>query len=368
MNNTDIKNLWEDENFIGSYSGLSNFQKALFTTFGESIGIKRLQSILQDIPSYVSRIKPKNKFPQRPYDVYGFGQLLQADLGVMFKFEGFYYFLLVIDVFSRRIFTKPLRNKQILTVKEAFKTILEQITNRIEVIQTDSGAEFKGLRPFFDEQDIRHQYKYGKTKCNFAESAIFIIKLKLYSALRSNNSRDWPYFLMKVVHNYNETPKSYINNLKPNDFQSSLDDVKIPWRPKEPDFEDQFENQKEYESNLQLPQVGTFCFLQQHLRTDVFQKSFDLMPGQLFRIRRVLAGFKPYLYQLENLKGRPKDGYYYRQQLILRKEGPQPGKFFQVEKILGKRKHQGKVQYYVKYLHYENDFNTWVNEEDLFDD
>jgi Chromo (CHRromatin Organisation MOdifier) domain len=74
------------------------------------------------------------------------------------------------------------------------------------------------------------------------------------------------------------------------------------------------------------------------------------------------------LYKLENLKGRPKDGYYYRQQLILRKDPPQPGKFFQVEKIIGKRKHQGKVQYRVKYLHYEDEFNNWINEEDLFDD
>lgn len=368
MEDNQIKNLWLDTNFLGSFTGINNFQASLYTTFGEKISKKRLQSILDQIPSYVSRIKPRNKFPRRPYDVYGFGQLLQADLGVMFKFDSFYYFLLVIDVFSRRVFTRPLRTKETNTVKEAFEEIISEINNRIEVIQTDSGAEFKGLKRFFEEKDIRHQYKYGKTKCNFAESAIFSIKLRLYTALRANNSRNWPLYLQKVVSNYNNTPKSYINNQTPNDFQSSFDDVKIPWRPKEPDFATQVKNQKKYGANKNLPQPGSYCFLKKHLRTEVFEKSFDLIPGQLYRIKRVLAGFKPYLYKLENLKGRLKDGYYYRQELILRKEPPQPGKFFQVEKIIGKRKNHGKVQYLVKYLHYEDDFNTWVNEEDLFHD
>lgn len=368
MEDSEIKKLWEDENFIGSFSGLKTFKALLFTTYGVNIPLKRLKSIIEDIPSYVARLKPPKKFPTRSYNIYGFTKLLQSDLGVMFKFENFYYFLLVIDVFSRKIFTRPLKNKKTSTVREAFDEILQDINNPISVIQTDSGAEFKGLKSYFDSKNIRHQYKYGLTKCNFAESAIYQIKLKLYTALRSHKSRDWPHYLENVVSNYNNTPKSYLNNWRPNDFQSSTDDVKIPFIEKVPNFEEQFENQKKYEANPNLPQKGTYCFLKQHLSSEVFEKSFDLIPGQLFKIKRVLAGYKPYLYQLENLKGRTKDGYYYREQLILRKEPPQPGQFFQVEKILGKRKKQGKVQYLVKYLHYENDFNTWVDEEDLFDD
>lgn len=367
MEDSEIKQLWQNEDFIGAYSGLKTFKALLFTTYGENIPLKRLKSILEDIPSYVARQRPPKKFPTRSYHVYGFCTLMQADLGVMFKFEDFYYFLLLIDVFSRKIFTRPLKNKKTSTVKEAFEDIFETINNRISVMQTDSGAEFKGLKNFFASKNIRHQYKFGITKCNFAESAIYQIKLKLYTALRSNKSRNWPFYLEKVVSNYNNIPKSYLNDLKPNDFKSSADDIKIPFTEEVPNFEEQFENQKEYEANKNLPQKGTYCFLKQHLSTEVFEKSFDLIPGQLFKIKRVLAGYKPYLYQLENLKGRIKDGYYYREQLILRKEPPQPGRFFQVEKILGKRKKQGKVQYLVKYLHYENDFNTWVNEEDLFD-
>ena len=186
-------------------------------------------------------------------------------------------------------------------------------------------------------------------------------------ALTSLNSREWPSLLDKIVYNYNNSPQSALKNLKPSDFKSNLDDVKLPDEPKEPNFIEQFRNQKEYERNKNLPQKGDYCFLGSNPPTKVFEKSFDLIPGQLYRIKRVKAGFTPILYKLEDLKGREKDGYYYRQQLIIRKLPPEAGKFFEVEKILGKRKKKGKVQYLVKYLHYDEDFNKWIDEEDLFE-
>lgn len=370
LDDETIKKLWQDEDFFASYSGINNFKSALFTTYGEKISANRIQNILSDIPSYVSRIKPRKRFPRRPYDVYGFGQLIQADLAVMYKFEGFFYFLLIIDVFSRKIFCRPLKNKSSSEVKVAFDKIFTEINNPVRLIQTDQGTEFTGLKRYFEqEKDIRHQYKFGLTKCTFAENAIYLIKMRLYTALRSSNSRDWPFLLKKVVNNYNNTPQTALKNLKPSDFKSSFDDVKLPDDPKTPNFIEQFQNQKKYEGNMNLPQVGDFCYLSaQRQPNKVFEKSVDLIPGQLYKIKLVKAGYEPYLYKLENLKGREKEGYYYRQQLVLRKEPPQPGKFFQVEKILNKRKTNGKVEYLVKYLHYEDEFNTWVKEEDLFDD
>ena len=70
LDDQEIKRLWQDENFFASFSGISNFKAALFTTFGEKISTKRLKSILSDIPSYVARIKPRKRFDRRPYDVY----------------------------------------------------------------------------------------------------------------------------------------------------------------------------------------------------------------------------------------------------------------------------------------------------------
>lgn len=199
MKDSEIKELWTDENFFASFSGINNFKAAIFTTFGENISKKHLQKVLNEIPSYIARIKPKKRFPRRPYDVYGFGQVLQADLGVMYSFNGFFYFLLVIDVFSRRIFTEPLKNKQIQTVKAAFENILAKINNRVNLVQTDKGAEMVGLKKFLEERSIRHQYKYGATKCTFAENGIYTIKIRLYTVLRAKNSRDWPFFCPKLL-------------------------------------------------------------------------------------------------------------------------------------------------------------------------
>ena len=53
--------------------------------------------------------------------------------------------------------------------------------------------------------------------------------------------------------------------------------------------------------------------------------------------------------------------FYYRAQLT-KTEAPKSSDYFFVEKILGKKKIKGEVNYLVKYLYYPNKFNQYVPE------
>ena len=44
-----------------------------------------------------------------------------------------------------------------------------------------------------------------------------------------------------------------------------------------------------------------------------------------------------------------------------------PGDTYQVERVLKTRKRKGGKQLFVKWLHYPEKFNSWVNESDVFD-
>lgn len=74
----------------------------------------------------------------------------------------------------------------------------------------------------------------------------------------------------------------------------------------------------------------------------------------------MFANIKPELYELKDLMKDPVKGFYYKEQLT---KSPNPNNqkhFFEIEKVLRKKKINGKEFYFVKYLFYPNKFNQWI--------
>lgn len=53
-------------------------------------------------------------------------------------FEGYKYFLLVIDVFSKHIYARPLKEKTAVSVANAFKEIYEEFQSPIFKLESDN--------------------------------------------------------------------------------------------------------------------------------------------------------------------------------------------------------------------------------------
>jgi hypothetical protein len=84
-------------------------------------------------------LKPQRQFDRRQYDLHRYGELVQADIAYMFPYNNYKYFLLVIDCYSSKIFTCPLKSKDSKTVANAFAKIFEEFKADISVLQTDKG-------------------------------------------------------------------------------------------------------------------------------------------------------------------------------------------------------------------------------------
>ena len=69
--------------------------------------------------------------------MHGFLTLMQADLAEMFPSKGFKGFLLVVDVFSRKVFCQILKTKTKLEVQKAFDKIFQDAHGTPEVLETD---------------------------------------------------------------------------------------------------------------------------------------------------------------------------------------------------------------------------------------
>lgn len=196
---------------------------------------------------------------------------------------GFKYFLLLTDCFSFKIWCEPLKNKETLTVRNAFKKIFKEIQFPVSEIQTDAGLEFVSNAKWLKENHIYFHIKTGRaTKANYSEFGIYLIKKRLFMLLRSKLSDYWSKYLPDVVKALNERPLERLGYLKPSDINSPLDTVKVQEARKEhniqvyeqPDWRTQEENQAKYESSSNPFQKGTFVYADEPQA--IFKKSFHI--------------------------------------------------------------------------------------------
>ncbi len=103
-----------------------------------------------------------------------------------------------------------------------------------------------------------------------------MVKRRLYRLCRSLLTNDWPKYLQKIVSALNNTPNAAIGFLRPSEIKSPLDDPKIDSKigvPEDTSFEEQRRNQKMYEENKKLLQVGDHVYLD--FPPSTMEKGFD---------------------------------------------------------------------------------------------
>ena len=302
ISDNDLLDLWRSPTFEGSYRGIKTFQVLLKTNLNLDISQRRLYRILKSDPIFLIHQKPHRNFERRHYDLNNYGELVQADIAYMFEFNGFRYFLLVVDCFSSKVFTLPLANKDSKSVANAFGIIFEQFGAKIYEIQTDRGKEFFGpCKVLFQQKQILYRTKLGKNKANFAEHSILIVKRKLYMLLRGILSQDWIKFLPQVTESLNNTPLQKLGWLKPNSIKSEIDSVKVKIAQKEhninvyeePNFHTQRENQQTYELNSKNLQLNDYVYL--NFEEKIFDKSFNVSVFQIAfkktQIKNIIVSF-----------------------------------------------------------------------------
>ncbi len=343
------------------------FQSALELEKNIKLGKTELYHILRCDPDYILEMKHlRKKFARREMKVHGVATMWQSDIAIMYDMSDFTCFLLCVDVFSRKIFCEPLKNKTAIAVQQGFKKIFKKAELIPNQLETDRGKEFLGNKLFFKKQGIFFKTKIGRHKAAFAERSIQLVKQKLYRLLRTLRSQEWPKYLQTVVDAINNLPHKAIGNLRPADIKTREDTEKIDEAvgvPEDVPFEDQKKAQKNYEANSRKLQKGD------HVHADFgpqsFDRGFDTRNYQLYKILRVDAGKTPVLYKLVDLHDDEIPGYFYKEQLT--KANPPGNGTFRIEKVLKSKIENGVEKSYVKYLHYPNKFNQWIPNTNFVD-
>lgn len=157
----------------------------------------------------IHRLARKN-FKRRKTVIKGYRELFQADLAEFIPYHeennGYKYILVVIDCFSKFLWTRPLKSKTSMEVARAMEDILTE-SGKPKLLQTDAGTEFLG-KPFSTlmlKHNIKRYSTYSTVKASIAERVIRTLKHRLYKEFSMRGKYKWIDILQEVTNNYNHT-------------------------------------------------------------------------------------------------------------------------------------------------------------------
>lgn len=290
--------------------------------------------------------KPARKtFKRRKVFCKGFDDLWQIDLIDMQDYArinaGYKYILLVIDCYSRFVWTQALKNKTGRHVATGFKKILKRDKRTPNNVQSDKGTEFynTSFSKVTNQYNINHYSTFSSTKACIAERAIRTLKTWLYKEFSHRGKYKWINILSAIVRKYNNRKHRSIG-MKPVDVTAN---TKLK---REVDFTKHY--QPKYKKG-DIVRISKY--------KSIFRKGYlPSWSSELFRIAAVRRT-NPSTYHLKDDENNPILGSFYREELQKTKY---PG-IYLIEKIL---KTLGD-SLYVKWLGFSNRFNSWINKVDL---
>lgn len=306
----------------------------------------------QDIYSlYVNKKKPRNLTPVvSPYPNYQY-DIDSAMMPVKSK-TALKYFILAIDVFSRKISAKGVKNLKAATVKQAISSIFHDM-GVPEHLRSDRGVEYTNnlVKQFLIENGVSHFYAYPPNKANFAERAIRTIKSKLYKQMISKGLKQWTNeMLQETVQSYNNSYHRMIG-MSPNSVNNL--NVEYLW----------YKLNKDHLKKGKFPHEFSFQ-LNEPVRIALFNDSgfekehTEQFSSQIYFISDRYAPFNVERYRVKSEDNIPLLGSFTVNELQKVNLGIETN--FQIDRIIMKRKMYGREYYKVKWKGYSDLYNSWI--------
>jgi len=202
-----------------------------------------IKTTLKDIKEFLSSRSEEQQLKETKHTKQSQGHIisynpfnrLQLDIFVLKKYErynkGYGYILCIIDIFSRKVWTYPLKTKSLLdttpAIKKFFNTSgLHEFNNKaLVIIMSDSDSAFKGndrdeeqnfQKVLSDNNAVLEPVKLNDHNAlgvidNFAKN----LKRILSKEFLENKSTEWVSILPKIIEQYNNTPHTSLDNITP---------------------------------------------------------------------------------------------------------------------------------------------------------
>ena len=309
-------------------------------------------------------LKPKrNRFPRRHVYSKAVDQIWTADLVDMQRYasvnKGYKYILVVLDVFSRYAFARPLKTKSGVNTAKALENIFQSSGRTPQKLWTDCGTEFYNANvryllngPQFYNNSVEHVLQEhniqlystnNEPKAMIAERFIRTLRGKIEASFIITQSTVWYNVLPQLISEYNTT---YHHSIK-----MTPEDACKP-----ENFHRVYRLQ--YQRVIKSAHRRKFN-IGDRVRISRQKKLFDkgTSPNWSEEIFEICDSnpTRPVTYKIKDLVGEVLQGSFYTEQLQKTYQ-----EIYRVDKVLPRRTRGGIKEVYVRWSGYPDKFNQWI--------
>ena len=291
-----------------------------------------------------------NKFERQKIIVNHINEIHSTDLVDMSQYskmnKGYKYIFTNIDVFSKIAYAFPLKSKKIQDIKSCFEKIFEN--NKPKFIWSDKESSFlsKEIQQFFKNNNVKIYHTNSHLKAVVIERFNRSLRELMMKEFVKNNNTVWYNILPNLIKIYNNRYHSTIK-MKPNQVNKNNEKyIK--------------ENIYSYNKTSKIPKFKINDLVRISLkRRPIFDKPSGNIKWseELFKIHSINKS-NVITYKIKDLNDEIIEGIFYERELQKTKNN---SGVYIIEKIIRKNKNK----YLVKWRNYSNDFNSWIDKNDI---
>ena len=142
-----VTKIWTNPEHPAAFSGPDKLYRVIRNEGKFNIGRGTVKKILGKHEAYSLQKPARRNFVRNRVVVSGIDAQWDGDLASMENISKYNddvkFLLILIDIFSRFLTVRPLKDKKSATVAEALKTVFKNDNRRPKTIRFDQGGEFK---------------------------------------------------------------------------------------------------------------------------------------------------------------------------------------------------------------------------------
>ena len=290
-----------------------------------------------------------NKFERKKIIVNHINEIHSTDLVDISQYskinKGYKYIFTNIDVFSKIAYAYPIKPKKMQDIKPCFEKIFKN--NKPKFIWSDKEPAFfsKEMQQFFKDNNVKIYHTNSYLKAVVIERFNRSLRELMMKEFTKNNNTVWYNILPKLIKIYNNRYHNTIK-MKPNQVNKSNEKhIK--------------ENIYTYNKTSKKPKFKINDLVRISLkRRDLFDKPSANIKWseELFKIHSIKKS-NVITYKIKDLNDEIIEGIFYEKELQKTKN---TGVYI-IEKIIQKNKNK----YLVKWRNYSDDFNSWIDKDDI---